>query len=214
MKHDKYSALDYAVARDVEPQRIHPRKLARMGAKMVGGESAREIIDHLDGRHPLESEAEQIFLAAAAERIEPPRASRMRRLARGLDQRSTDPAPAHRLGHGERAYHRGVHDRLDSGDAGDRVVHRRGNPACTGRIEAARDDSSRFAGRRKYRFDGGEVAGLRDVEFARRAAASRGYFLGGGNSCVPVSSSITTIALAGHARAAAMIAPSDAPAGL
>jgi len=60
------SALDYAVARDVEPQRIHPRKLVRMGTQITGGEGAREIVDHLRARDSFESETEQIFLTAMA----------------------------------------------------------------------------------------------------------------------------------------------------
>ena len=210
----KKSVLDYAIARDVEPQRIHPRKLARMGAQIVGGQGACEIIDHLGARDPFESEAEQIILTATAERVETPRASRMCLLARGVDQCRADPPPAHRLDDGERTDHGRIHYRFNSDNAGDRAAQRRGNPACAGRVEAAGDDSGGFAGVREYRSGGGEVGGLRDVEFARCAAAARGYFLGGGNSWVPVSSSTTIIALAGHARAAARIAASGAPAGL
>jgi hypothetical protein len=138
----------------------------------------------------------------------------MRRLARGVDQRRADPTPAHRLNDHERAYHRRIDDRLDPGYAGDRVAHRGRNPACAGRVEAAGDYSGTLTGRGEYRFNSAQVAGLRDVKLVGRSASSRGYFLGGGNNCVPVSSSTTIIALAGHPRAAAMITPSGAPAGL
>src|SRR5580704_9046967 len=185
-----------------------------MRAQIIGREGARKIVDHLRRGHPLESEAQEIFLAAAAECVEPPRAPRMRRLAPGSDQGCADPAPAHRFGNGERTYHGRVHDSLNSDDPDDRVVKRSRNPACASRVETTRNNTRRFAHAGKDRFHAGEVGDLRDVEFAGCSAPAGSYFLAGGNNCVPVSSSTTVIALTGHARADTTIAASDAPVRL
>src|SRR5262249_40875338 len=147
-------------------------------------------------------------------RIKAPYTSSTSGLADGIHQCDADTPPTHLWLNPECADNTRVHDRLETDYSRDGVADRSRDPADGRLFEASRDHSGRIADCGEQRLNPGHIGSLADVKLTGCARSPCSYFLGAGNSCAPVSSSTTTMAFAGHARAAARIAASDAPVGL